>query len=99
MEEHSLDFRPYSGAVVKHYKGGFYTIIATATHTETHEEVIVYRNSDNVIFVRPAVMFFGRVDEIGCNRFEYVNRESDSPFGTKVNLSNEEIEIFKEKYR
>lgn len=99
MENHALKFRPYTGAIARHYKGGVYTILATASHTETNEEVIVYRDSYNRMFVRPAAMFFGRVDKLGCNRFEYVGRESDSPMGTKVNSSYDEAELFREKYR
>ncbi|MED1012145.1 DUF1653 domain-containing protein [Bacillus mycoides] len=83
--EHALKFRPYSGAIAKHYKGGVYTILGTARHTETREELIIYRDSGNRIHARPAAMFFEYLEEQECHRFEFVGRES-SPSDTKVNL-------------
>ena len=31
----------------RHFKGGVYTVIAVATHTETMEEMVVYRSDEN----------------------------------------------------
>lgn len=46
----------------KHYKGGMYSIIGSATHTETEEELVVYMDMNRKIWVRPAEMFFGKVE-------------------------------------
>ena len=46
----------------KHYKGGVYKVFCTAIHTETFEDMVVYRNSDRDIWVRPASMWNELVD-------------------------------------
>lgn len=96
MKDHALKFRPYSGAIVRHYKGGIYTILATARHTETLEELVIYRDGENRIFARPAGMFFEYMEKLGCHRFKYVGREDNSPVGTKVNLSFNEVTVSSE---
>ncbi|MEB4819479.1 DUF1653 domain-containing protein [Bacillus thuringiensis] len=97
MEDHALKFRPYTGAIVSHYKGSTYTILATARHTETLEELVVYRDNENRIYARPAAMFFGYIEELNCHRFNYVGREDNSPMRTKVNLSFNEITVPSER--
>lgn len=49
--------------VYRHFKGGFYTVIATALHTETNEELVIYRSvSDPTkFFARPINMFLSKV--------------------------------------
>jgi hypothetical protein len=47
----------------RHYKGNEYEVIDTATHSETHELMVVYRPLQNdksevsKLWVRPAAMF------------------------------------------
>ena len=43
----------------RHYKGNEYTVLGVARHSETLEEVVVYRQDygDRGLWVRPAVMF------------------------------------------
>ena len=43
----------------RHYKGREYTVIGVARHSETLEEVVVYRQEygDHGLWVRPAAMF------------------------------------------
>lgn len=96
MKDHALKFRPYSGAIVRHYKGGVYTILATARHTETREELVIYRDSENRIYARPAEMFFEYMEKSSCHRFDYVGREDNSPMGTRVNLSSSEVTVSSE---
>lgn len=54
--------RPNPGEVYRHFKGHIITIIAIARHTETLEEMVVYRHDDEV-WVRPLSMFLEKVDK------------------------------------
>ena len=49
-----------SGTVFKHYKGNLYEFITFAIHSETREEVVVYKAlyGEYGIWVRPKSMFF-----------------------------------------
>jgi len=64
----------------KHYKGKEYEVIGVARHSETLEELVVYRalygNRD--LWVRPLKMF---IEEVGINgkkvpRFNYINKNT-----------------------
>lgn len=50
------------GAKYKHYKGGLYEIVALGKHTETLEELVVYKNSENIVWVRPLSMFIEQIN-------------------------------------
>jgi hypothetical protein len=43
----------------RHYKGNEYTVLGVARHSETLEEMVVYRQEygDNGLWVRPLAMF------------------------------------------
>ena len=41
----------------KHYKGGIYTVIGIAKHSETQEEMVIYQGQDEQIWARPRAMF------------------------------------------
>ena len=43
----------------RHYKGNEYTVIGTARHSETDEEMVVYRQEygNRSLWVRPRAMF------------------------------------------
>ena len=43
----------------RHYKGNDYEVIGMATHSETHEAMVVYRPlyGEGKLWVRPAAMF------------------------------------------
>lgn len=46
----------------KHYKGGFYTPLYLSTHTETEEQLVVYRDEESGrIFCRPVYMWLESV--------------------------------------
>jgi hypothetical protein len=50
------------GQHYRHFKGGLYTILAVATHSETLEEMVVYRSdTDGSIWARPKTMFMDKV--------------------------------------
>jgi hypothetical protein len=51
----------------RHYKGNEYTVLGVARHSETLEELIVYRQEygDRGLWVRPLAMFLETVDVEG----------------------------------
>ena len=62
----------------KHYKGKLYEVIGTARHSETLEELVVYKatyqpNGEN-LWVRPLKMFTEMllVDGVEVKRFEKI---------------------------
>jgi hypothetical protein len=62
----------------KHYKGNLYEVIGTARHSESLEELVVYKatyqpEGEN-LWVRPAAMFMETVmiDGIEKKRFEKI---------------------------
>lgn len=66
--------------VYRHYKGKYYEIIGVAKHSETLEELVVYRAlyGDNELWVRPKKMFLEIVDINGekVPRFALVKKQS-----------------------
>jgi hypothetical protein len=61
------------GHVYRHSKGGEYLVLGVATHTETGEELVVYRSklwTDNRVWARPRAMF-EEIDENGVHRFTF----------------------------
>lgn len=60
----------------QHYKGNDYTVIGVARHSETLEEVVVYRAEygERGLWVRPAAMFQEtvEVDGVTMPRFRWV---------------------------
>lgn len=60
----------------RHFKGNEYEVIGVAKHSETHEELVVYRPlyGEGGLWVRPLAMFFDRVERDGYvgPRFAFV---------------------------
>ena len=58
----------------RHYKGNMYEIIAIGKHSETLEDMIVYKSiKTGDIWVRPYSMWNETVDDIGTLRFTFVS--------------------------
>ena len=63
----------------RHYKGNEYTVIGVARHSETEEELVVYRQDygDHGLWVRPEAMFLELVEVDGqmLPRFKFLRSE------------------------
>jgi hypothetical protein len=61
----------------RHYKGNDYEVVGSARHSETEEEMIVYRKlyGDGSLWVRPLAMFVEdvTVDGQSVPRFKWVD--------------------------
>lgn len=63
----------------RHFKGGEYTVLAVARHSETLEAFVVYRQEygDRGLWIRPLAMFTGSVEVAGRTvpRFAFLDAE------------------------
>lgn len=70
-----------TAGLYRHYKGKNYTVIGVARHSETQEELVVYRQNygDQGLWVRPKVMFLETVivDGERIPRFQLIQSESN----------------------
>jgi hypothetical protein len=57
-----------------HFKGGLYEVLGVARHSETEEELVVYRTRQGDLWVRPKAMFLEVVTHDGREvpRFTYL---------------------------
>jgi hypothetical protein len=64
----------------RHYKGKEYTVLGVALHSETQEELVVYRQEygEHGLLVRPKQMFLEtvKVDGQEVPRFRYVGGQA-----------------------
>lgn len=74
-------YSPRRSSVLKpgryqHYKGNHYEVVGVAKHSETEEELVVYRAlyGEQGLWVRPLEMFMECVPHEGVciKRFEYI---------------------------
>ena len=63
----------------RHFKGKEYQLLFTALHSETGEEMVVYRAlyGEGGVWVRPAAMWFEHVEKDGYSgpRFAWVGEK------------------------
>ncbi len=59
--------------IYRHYKGGRYEVIDVARHSESEEELVVYRPlyGDRELWVRPLEMFVETVSVDGCEQSRF----------------------------
>ena len=69
------DTPPVKPGKYRHYKGNLYEVIGVARHSETEEQLVVYRPlyGEGGLWVRPLQMFTETVIEEGAEvaRFQY----------------------------
>ena len=52
------------GAKYRHFKGNEYELLAVARHTETMEELVIYKSlKDGEVWARPKSMFIGKAGD------------------------------------
>jgi hypothetical protein len=70
------DMIPFRSGIYRHFKGGMYSVLGVAQHTETGEYLVVYLPTDHasLFWVRPLSMFTEEVEYNGVivPRFEFV---------------------------
>jgi cyclomaltodextrinase / maltogenic alpha-amylase / neopullulanase len=64
--------------IYKHFKGNKYEVLGVAKHSETREELVVYRAlyGEGELWVRPKEMFLEDVEVSGIRtpRFKYIEK-------------------------
>ena len=67
--------------VYRHFKGNLYELVGIAKHSETLEEMVVYRAlyGEGGLWVRPAFMWCENVEHEGrtVSRFTYIAEKED----------------------
>ena len=68
---------PLKPGIYIHFKGGVYSVVGTATHSETGEQLVVYVAGGGKMWVRPLAMFTDEVEARGTTvpRFRHVEGE------------------------
>lgn len=62
------------GEKYRHFKGMIVEIICLAKDSETKEELVVYKEENGSIWVRPCKMFMSKVDKTKYPLIEQENR-------------------------
>ncbi len=55
----------FEAGIYQHFKGGKYEALFLAKHSETQEEMVVYRNEKGEVWVRPRAMWDEYVERDG----------------------------------
>lgn len=61
----------------RHFKGGLYSVVGVARHSETEEELVVYRplSGEQGLWVRPLAMWQEPVDREGYSGPRFVQAD------------------------
>lgn len=64
------------GGIYQHYKGNIYKVLGIAKHSETLEDMVVYKAmyGEGVVWVRPLLMFEEIIEKDGkmIERFKFI---------------------------
>lgn len=64
------------GGIYQHYKGNMYKVLEIAKHSETLEDMVVYKAmyGEGVVWVRPLLMFEEIIEKDGkmIERFKFI---------------------------
>lgn len=88
-----------------HFKGGLYQVLFAAKHTETGENMVVYRSLDGEqkIWVRPASMWEEEVEDpitgSKVKRFRYVGEYPTHKEGNALVMSAKDWAAFQKRIR
>ena len=76
MGNNSMSRLPVPG-IYRHYKGKFYEVLGTATHSESAEQLVVYRAcyGKRGMWVRPLAMFVESVEVDGRRQPRFTPEE------------------------
>lgn len=70
----------------RHFKGELYDVLCVAEHTETAEQMVIYRAlyGENKLYVRPLTMFLSKTD-----KEKHPNSEQEFRFMNMDELENQ----------
>jgi hypothetical protein len=66
--------------IYRHFKGGMYEVLGIAIHSETEEEMVIYRSlKNNSLWVRPKKMWEEKIEREGkiYQRFIYIGDNNE----------------------
>lgn len=63
-ELQNIQLENYKGMTFRHFKGDYYLLLDIAVHSETREELVIYKAlyDDCMVTARPIEMFLSEVD-------------------------------------
>lgn len=97
--------RPVAGDIYRHFKDRLYEVITIAIHSETEEELVIYKAlyGENKVYARPLSMFLGRVDRVKYPdapqnyRFELVKEEKKEAQVSQILMDFLDANTYREK--
>jgi hypothetical protein len=83
IRKRGMSMKPKKGEFYRHFKGTIYQVLGYAVHSETQEEMIIYKSfKDEKVWVRPLEMFIDIHPEHQVIRFEKVRFGENADTGT-----------------